>query len=138
MFSHTLVSVHLLDRRGNHFSSNPLINLPKGGKNKKTAPAAAKPISCVSHAKTSVQPFSRSESRCSGSTLNPDASFLPPPVERLAANEDHFYKCVRSTLSQQGSHAALSFSIRPLSVTSSLTPSGDLCCFKRDKRLYMA
>lgn len=76
--SHTLVSVHLLDRRGNHFSSNPLINLPKGGKKQKKnpVPATAKPISCASHAKASVQPFSRSASRCSCSLPHPDAWVL--------------------------------------------------------------
>lgn len=114
-----------------------------GGGTKKAAPAAAKPISCVSHAKTSVQPFSRSESRCSCPTLTPDASFLQRPAGRLATNEDRFYECVRSTLSQPGSYAKCSSKLqhcllRPPSVTSPLTPSGCLCCFKRDESLYMA
>lgn len=140
MFSHTLVSVHLLDRKGNHFSSNPLINLPKGGKkNKKKQPRLLLNQFHVSDAKASVQPFSRSESRCSCPALNPDASFLQRPAKRSAANEDQFYECVRSTLSQPASYASCSskLQIRPPSVTS-LTPSGYLCCFKGDKSLFMA
>lgn len=107
MFSHTLVSVHLLDRRGNHFSSNPLINLPKGGeKNKKNQPqlllnqfhVCLMPRQACSH-------FPGQEAGVPAPLF---ASFLQPPDERLASNEDRFYERVRSTLSQPGSNATCS------------------------------